>query len=1343
MSRRQPASGTDEAQGGRWRVVICAPTPLSARAEQLAWALRQSGALIEVAQRPDAAADLVIWTEPRSRTEPFGAAVNVVDLHGIADPAVLAQCRGAALLLAGSEAEHGVWSAAGATAGLSIPVAVVAYAVPVRPRAQAAFRTLLILQGAAPLNAVSRATAWAAAKGIACGVADPRGAAGLRAIQLTGAAPAAGLGTVVLDARLDGPPDVPPRLVEALASGAPVLGCSESPLMQRLVASGAAIYADPLEARLDHLATLPPASLQAMSDAARAFAQRWFDPAEAAAALLGAVHRAVSRTRARNEAWMQRDPGLGPGGHVLVISDEALNLVDIRIHLPFAALHRRGAIDGYTVLRHGEIAFSTGSPDRFDMIWVHRSVDTGVQLLLQVLGRPFVYDVDDNLLVSPSYRAAFPAETMETAHALLRQCTILSCATPTLFQLLQRHSALPLAGKAVVTPNLAQGAPLPIQPGRPRAVIWASSDKPALTGSRPEVERAVRDFCQAHKLGLVCLGAAPPKVLAESGLPIEHPGLLSYPAYLARLRSLSPSILVCPLETGADPATQDFVDGKSDVKVIEARLCGLIGVFSRALPYLESDLEPAILCGNDYASWLDGLERALQRCGSPGPATRWPRHRTAELLGPKPWAEALAEARLAEPVTLREVLAGVQFVRAQQSALRDSREFFDEEYYLTRHEDVRLAVQQGIVGSGYEHYRIAGFAERRAARRRQTPEGQADAWWASLMHTIGRVEADTTARAAEIEGLRARLALRRTQQPRPIPAETPEAPVPAAHPSIDLVWHPPGAVCDQPCPVCDAPGPHPVLLRADAETLIRCRACASCFYEHRIVYDYEREKDADVLQQLYLEQNASIYHQTRFLFAIDEAVDSVLDVGCGFGYPVDVAAKVLGWRATGIDPSFYAREGAALLRADIRKDYLTEQTDLGEPFGLVMASEVIEHVPDPYAFLALLRRWLKPGGTLVLTTPSAASLTPSLGPGSLIGILALKVHLILFNQDSLASALRRAGFRHVQVRAEQDGLVAYASDQPLRFRADAAERHVQAYKRYLEHLVETAEPGSALWNGGAGRLFTLLAGDAEIPFLQALFARIAAAWREKFGIDLARLRLPKLLDEAAFAATKPADLSATQPLNLATVLFNRAVLEQRTPGRTPEAILGFARPAYLVAVQTRRVLQAEDMIDLELKRIAWRARQLIIDSLAELAPEVEGELLFALAEDSPGALHDRIDLPPDALTARIAGFFVPCVGASRFDEASRVEPWMRDLDAVCSVLAGDKERLFRALFTVGVQRLVHDHALGPALQAFERLELETRLLLDDPAEGDVARQFFRVAQKHVQLVAARFAPEST
>ena len=540
------------------------------------------------------------------------------------------------------------------------------------------------------------------------------------------------------------------------------------------------------------------------------------------------------------------------------------------------------------------------------------------------------------------------------------------------------------------------------------------------------------------------------------------------------------------------------------------------------------------------------------------------------------------------------------------------------------------------------------------------------------------------------------------------------------------------------CLVCHAREPIAALLVDSGHVLHRCPACRTCFYADRTMPDYELEEAVGFYQQLYLEQNGSIHHVTRFLFMVDdEAIDSVLDVGCGFGFGVDLARRALGWRAVGIDPSHYAREGAALLGADIRKDYLTAETELGEPFGLVVASEVIEHVPDPNGFLQVLRRWLRPGGTLVMTTPDADAVTPGAGEAELVSILAVGTHLTLFSARSLELVLRRAGFAHVEVEARQNNLVALASDRAIRRRADAEERHIQAYQRYLTGLVESVEPGTALWNGAAGRLLALQAGSMPLDELHGLFARIAAAWEGRFGIDLLRLRLPEVSAEQAIVDAERAGagkafmwpLGARQPLNLATVLFCRALIEARRAGRLPEEVLRWARPAYVHAVHTARVLMAGTMIDLDLRMTTWRARMMMMDCLAELTPELEGELLAGVAGESPGGLRARIDVAPEMLAGRIAPYLTRMVQANRFDEALRVEPWVRDLDLLVRATGHDPVGMFYALFTLGVLRLVGEGRAADAAAVFERLVAEAEARAGD-AQAD---RFRAVAVEHVAM----------
>ena len=452
---------------------------------------------------------------------------------------------------------------------------------------------------------------------------------------------------------------------------------------------------------------------------------------------------------------------------------------------------------------------------------------------------------------------------------------------------------------------------------------------------------------------------------------------------------------------------------------------------------------------------------------------------------------------------------------------------------------------------------------------------------------------------------------------------------------MDIQW-PDGERIPLPCPVCDAPGPHEVLLRAGApaHTLICCGACTACFFQDMNRPDYANQAESEMFQQMYLEQNASIYQMTGVLFRLDDpGIDSMLDVGCGFGYPVDLAAKVLGWRACGVDPAHYAEAGARLLQVDLRREYLTDASALGEPFGLVMGSEVIEHIGEPYPFMALLRRWMKPGGTLVLTTPNAAMLLPVQDAATLFCMLSAGSHMVLYTAQAMETMLRRAGFGHVHVERAGNTLTAFAADHPLRFHADAGARHLQGYRAYLQHLIGTAEPGSPLWNGAAGRLFAQDCHGAPLQDTLAQWDRIVLAWRARYGIDLARLRLPPAVTERQFGQQPMALLAAqaaTQPFNLGGVLYGRAVLERRIPGSIPEGVLAYARPAFRVAVEARRVLEECGLIDLDLHHSAWQARLLMVDCLAELAPELEAEMLAALAVPSAAGLAHRYPAGPVA-----------------------------------------------------------------------------------------------------------------
>jgi SAM-dependent methyltransferase len=156
----------------------------------------------------------------------------------------------------------------------------------------------------------------------------------------------------------------------------------------------------------------------------------------------------------------------------------------------------------------------------------------------------------------------------------------------------------------------------------------------------------------------------------------------------------------------------------------------------------------------------------------------------------------------------------------------------------------------------------------------------------------------------------------------------------------------------------------------------------------------------------------------RFLEAGLRPGDSVLDLGCGDGAFTAVMA------AAGADPVGAEVADVALARARERHPELDFRLVAIEGplpfqdalFDVVWASEVIEHVADTARWLSEVRRVLKPGGHLLVTTPSHGRLRLALAG---IERLAppLGDHLHLYTRSALRSLLEELGFGEVRVRA--------------------------------------------------------------------------------------------------------------------------------------------------------------------------------------------------------------------------------------------------------------------------------------------------------------------------------------
>ncbi len=99
----------------------------------------------------------------------------------------------------------------------------------------------------------------------------------------------------------------------------------------------------------------------------------------------------------------------------------------------------------------------------------------------------------------------------------------------------------------------------------------------------------------------------------------------------------------------------------------------------------------------------------------------------------------------------------------------------------------------------------------------------------------------------------------------------------------------------------------------------------------------------------------------------------VLDIGCGGGLLSEPLAR-LGGDVVGADASATNIEIARLhaadsdLAIDYRATTAEALADRGETFDVILALEIVEHVPDMPAFIAICAGMLRPGGLMVVST---------------------------------------------------------------------------------------------------------------------------------------------------------------------------------------------------------------------------------------------------------------------------------------------------------------------------------------------------------------------------------------
>ncbi len=140
----------------------------------------------------------------------------------------------------------------------------------------------------------------------------------------------------------------------------------------------------------------------------------------------------------------------------------------------------------------------------------------------------------------------------------------------------------------------------------------------------------------------------------------------------------------------------------------------------------------------------------------------------------------------------------------------------------------------------------------------------------------------------------------------------------------------------------------------------------------------------------------------------------LLDIGCSRGFFMALASEK-GWETYGveIDPAL-ARESAER-SGGYTWSGRCEDVDIPETiFDVVTLWEVIEHVIEPSQLIAKLQRVLKPGGSLVLTTPNFDGIEFE-AVGRLHDNIEAPAHINYFSPATLTPLLERSGFVDIRI----------------------------------------------------------------------------------------------------------------------------------------------------------------------------------------------------------------------------------------------------------------------------------------------------------------------------------------
>jgi 2-polyprenyl-3-methyl-5-hydroxy-6-metoxy-1,4-benzoquinol methylase len=166
----------------------------------------------------------------------------------------------------------------------------------------------------------------------------------------------------------------------------------------------------------------------------------------------------------------------------------------------------------------------------------------------------------------------------------------------------------------------------------------------------------------------------------------------------------------------------------------------------------------------------------------------------------------------------------------------------------------------------------------------------------------------------------------------------------------------------------------------DKPTLYKCGSCKLIFSEHikkNFEEDYSKVEDAKYIDQIpYKEKYFELLLSKIKFFLNKEA--NVLEIGSYYGVFGNLI-KPLVKNYTGLELSKHAAKYSEnTYDLNIENESLNKFLNKNHQFDIIIMSDVVEHLDDPFNIFKLIEKNLKPNGVLIFTTFNMDAFVPKL-----------------------------------------------------------------------------------------------------------------------------------------------------------------------------------------------------------------------------------------------------------------------------------------------------------------------------------------------------------------------------